>query len=93
MRQSKYHVKVAYRQKLGLALADPAVASGCLALRTMPVAAGIVRDGLMAAVGALVAMAAERGGAATGNGIQHFDVRPVQPAPAPFQEAGAAGAN
>ena len=47
----------------------------------------------MPALGALVAMAAERGGAAARDGVQHFDMRPVQPAPAPFEEAGAAGAN
>ena len=47
----------------------------------------------MSTLGALVAMAAERGGAATRYSVQHFDMRPVQPAPAPFDEAGAAGAN
>ena len=47
----------------------------------------------MPALGALIAMAAEGGGAATRDGVQHFDMRPVQPAPAPFDEAGAAGAN
>jgi hypothetical protein len=47
----------------------------------------------MPAVGALVAMAAQGGGAATRNGVQHFDMRPVQPTPASFHEAGAAGAH
>ena len=47
----------------------------------------------MPALGALVAMAAQGSGAAARNGVQHFDMRPVQPAPAPFEEAGAAGAN
>jgi hypothetical protein len=47
----------------------------------------------MPALGALVAMAAQGGGAATRDGAQHFDVRPVQPAPALFEEAGARSAN
>ena len=47
----------------------------------------------MPALGALVAMAAQGGRAATRNGVEHFDMRPVQPAPAPLEEAGAAGAN
>ena len=47
----------------------------------------------MSTLGALVAMAAERGGAATRYSVQHFDMRPVQPAPAFFDEAGAADAN
>ena len=47
----------------------------------------------MPALGALVAMAAQGGGAATRDGAQHFDVRPVQPAPALFEEAGAGSAN
>ena len=38
-------------------------------------------------------MAAERGGTATRYSVKHFDMRPVQPAPAFFDEAGAADAN
>ena len=59
-------------------------------LENTPHKAGIIGDGLIPALGALVAMAAEGGGAATRDGVQHFDMRPVQPAPAPFDEAGAA---
>ena len=47
----------------------------------------------MPALGALVAMAAERRGAATHYGVQDFDMRPVQPAPTLCDEAGAADAN
>ena len=93
MGQSEYDVEVAHRQHFGLPLGDPAVAGRRLALGTMAIAAGVIGDGLMPALGALVAMAAEGGGAATRNGVQHFDMRPVQPAPALFDEAGAAGAN
>ena len=62
-------------------------------LENTPHKAGVIGDGLMSALGALVAMAAQGGGAAARNGVQHFDMRPVQPAPALFDEAGAARAN
>ena len=62
-------------------------------LEKTPHKAGVIGDGLMPALGALVAMAAQGSGAAARDGVQHFDMRPVQPAPAPFEEAGAAGAN
>jgi hypothetical protein len=47
----------------------------------------------MSALRTLVAMSAQRGGAATRYRVQHFDMGPVQPAPALFEEAGAASAN
>ena len=62
-------------------------------LENTPHKAGIIRDGLMSAFGALIAMSAQSGSAAARDGVQHFDMRPVQPAPALFNEAGAAGAN
>ena len=40
MGQSEYDVEVAHRQHFGLPLGDPPVAGGCLALRTMAIAAG-----------------------------------------------------
>src|ERR1035441_4064974 len=62
-------------------------------LEITPHKTGVVGDGLMPAVRALVSMAAQGGGAVTRNGVQHFDMRPVQPTPASFHEAGAAGAH
>ena len=47
----------------------------------------------MPALGALVAMAAQGGGAATRNGVQHFDMRPVQPVTAVIHKAVARSAN
>ena len=47
----------------------------------------------MPALGALVAMATERGGAATRDGAQYLDVRPVEPAPVLLDETGAGSAN
>jgi hypothetical protein len=41
----------------------------------------------MSTLGALVAMAAEHGGAATPYSVQHLDMRPVQPAATFFDEA------
>ena len=93
MRQREDDVEVAHRQHFGLSLGDPAVAGRGLTLGTVAIAAGVIGDGLMPALGALVAMAAQSGGAATLDGAQHFDMRPVQPAPALFDEAGARSAN
>ena len=69
MRQSEDDVEVAHRQHFGLPLGDPAVAGRGLALGTMAIAAGVIGDGLMPALGALVAMAAQSGGAATLDGV------------------------
>ncbi len=41
----------------------------------------------MSTAGALIDMAAECGGAATGNGQQHFDVRPANPLAAALEES------
>src|SRR5436305_9322925 len=92
MRQGEHDVEVAHWQHFGLALGNPAVAGCRLAFWTMPVSTGVVGDGLMPAVGALVAMAAHGGGAATRNGVQHFDMRPVLPTSASFHEASSYGA-
>src|SRR5664280_1662260 len=59
---------------------EPVFAGTGLALRAMPVSAAVVGDGgAMSTAGALIDMAAEGGGTATGNGQQHFDVRPANP--------------
>src|SRR5262249_23503845 len=92
MGKSKHDVEVTHRKHFSLSFCDPAVACGCLTLGAMAIAAGVIGDGLMSTLGALVAMAAEHGGAATPYSVQHFDMRPVQPAPTFFDEAGAAEA-
>jgi len=53
-----------------------AIAHTGLAPGTMSITAGVVRDGLMYAVGALVAMAAEGSGTAAQDGIEHRALRP-----------------
>src|SRR5215467_7089754 len=52
-------VVIVSRQQLLLAGRQPLVASVGLALRTMTIAAGVVRDGLMAAAFTLVAVSTE----------------------------------
>src|SRR5438094_8314871 len=61
-REREDHVEVWHRQELGLALGEPALCRRALALRTMPVAAGIVSDGRVGAVLTARDMAAERRG-------------------------------
>jgi hypothetical protein len=63
-------------QQFGTPRVEPAVACVALALRAMPVAARIVGDGSMATARTLIDMAAQRGGAASLDGDQHFDVQP-----------------
>jgi hypothetical protein len=56
MRQGKYDVEVAYWQDFRLPFGDPPVAGCGLALRAVAIAAGVIGDGLMPALGALVAL-------------------------------------
>ena len=62
-RQGEDDVIVGNRQKLRLALFEPLPRRRALALRAVPVAAGIVGDAFVRAVLAALDMAAERGGA------------------------------
>src|SRR5258708_40142436 len=52
----------------------------------MPVAAGIVGDGSMAAVGTLIEMATHGGSAASCDRDEHFDVQPGEPGRMPVDE-------
>jgi hypothetical protein len=49
-----------------------------LTLGAVPIAAGVKRDGLMAAVGALIAMTAQCRGATAQDGIEHLAMRPCK---------------
>src|SRR5579864_6810744 len=71
-------MEVARRQEFLLALREPLLASVSLALGAVPVAARVIRDGLMTAVGALITMSADRGRTATRNGIEYLALRPGQ---------------
>src|SRR5579863_3268023 len=92
-RQCEDHVDVARREKFPATRCKPAVASACLALRAVPVAARVVGDGAMSAAGAFIEMAAERGGATPCNGPQHFDMLPGDPLTASFDESISRGAD
>src|SRR5690348_7332592 len=73
---------------------QPTVASVGLTLWAVPVTAAVVRDDrTVAAVGALIEMPAQGGGATAHDGSQHFDVLPGDPPAAAFDEAASRGAN
>src|ERR1035438_3725529 len=74
-------------EQLGLARSQPTFARVALALRAVPVAARVIRDCAMAAAGALIQMAAQRGGAAPLDGHQHSEVQPVEPRGGPVHES------
>ncbi len=80
------HMHVRGRKKFPATLFQPAVASPCLTLWTVPIAARVVGDGTMSAASAFIEMAAERGGATPQNGQQHFDMLPGDPLTASFDE-------
>ena len=59
-RQREHHVIVRHRQELGLARREPFLRCGALALRAMPIAAGVVGDLRVRALLAARDMAAQR---------------------------------
>ena len=80
-------VVVADRQQLQLLLGQATVACAGLAFGAVPVAAGVIRDGLMPAAHALVAVTAERSGTAAQDRIKHLALRPGQRSAIPLPEA------
>src|SRR6202050_1556037 len=73
---------------------EPTVASVGLTLRAVPVPAAVVGDGrTVRAVGALIEMPAQGGGATARDGPQHLEVLPGDPFTAAFDEAASRGAN
>src|SRR5277367_6639809 len=85
-RQREHGMHVARGQQLALALLKPADAGVALALRAVPVMAGVIGDGSMSAAEALIAMAAERGSTATCDGSQHLLMLSVDPPSAALDE-------
>jgi hypothetical protein len=85
--ERKYHMRVGRNQQLGAPRGQPTVARLALALWTVPVAARVIRDGAMAAAGALIQMAAHRGGAAPLDGYEYFEVQPGEPSGGPVHES------
>ena len=73
---------------------EPTVAGVGLTLRAVPVAAAVVGDGrTVPAVGALIEMPAQGGGATAHAGPQHCEVLPGDPPAASFDEGAPRGAN
>jgi hypothetical protein len=71
-RQCENYVHVAGGQQFLLASLEPAQTGVALAPWTMSVTARVIRDGGMSAFRALIAMSAQRGGAAAHDGEQHL---------------------
>src|SRR5437763_11576311 len=85
---------VARREKFLTTRLEPTVASVGLTLRAVPVTAAVVGDGrTVPAVGALIEMPAQGGGATARDGLQHFEVLPGDPPAASFDEGATRGAN
>ena len=78
-REGEDDMHVAGGEQLALAGFEPAHTGVALASWAMPITARIVGDGGMSAAGALIAMSAQRSGAATGDGQQHLLMLPVNP--------------
>ncbi len=87
MRKGEDHVYVAGRQEFLSARLQPSVAGLGLTLGTVPISAGVVRDGAIPAAGTLIAVPAERGRAATLDGRQDLAVLGGQLGAAAFDES------
>src|SRR5215471_4531013 len=75
MRKREDHMNVGNVQQFFLTRREPLVAGVALALRAMAIAAGVIRDGLMAAARASIAVAAERCRATAQDRRQHLAVQ------------------
>src|SRR5215471_9090528 len=83
----KDDVNVVDRQQFLTASGEPLIAGVGWALGAVPGAAGVERDGFVAAWTAAVQMTAERSSAAMLDGKKHTDMQPGQPGPALLYEA------
>src|SRR5258708_489844 len=89
MRQGENDMNVADRQQFLAAFGEPFVASVGLALRAVAIAAGVERDGLMAASGTAIQVATEGCRAANLDGVKHVQMEPRQPGSVLGDEAAA----
>ena len=87
VRHGEDDMKVAGRQELSLLRGKPAFARLRLALGAVPVAARVIRDGLMTASGASIEMTTERRGAAVPDGTMSLELLKVVTGSIPVQEA------
>src|SRR5260370_33048620 len=87
MRECEGPMDVTRREKFSSTCSDPPFPRRSLALRAVPVAAGVVGDGgAMSAAGALIEMPAKGGGKTARNGPQHFDNLSNKPVASSFDE-------
>ena len=71
---SEHHMEIANLQQLLLPRVEPTLAHLGLTLWTVPIAAGIIRDGFVSAARTHVDMTAQGGGAAAADGTQDFQL-------------------
>src|SRR3954471_9693550 len=76
MRDAEHQVIVVYWQQFLLASGQPFIPGVRLALRTMAISAGVVRDGLVSAAFTLVAVSTHRGCPAAFDRVEHLHLRP-----------------
>jgi len=93
VRNREDHMHVLHRQQFFFAGREPLFAGVGLALRTMPRAAGVKRDGFMPALRAPVQVAPERCRAAMLDSEENAEMLPRQPGAVPVDEAVAMRAN
>src|SRR6266550_9598162 len=87
-------MNVTRREKFLTTRFEPTVAGVGLTLRAVPITAAVVGDGrTVPAVGALIEMPAQGGGATARDGPQHFEVLPGDPLAASFDDGASRGAN
>ena len=89
--ERKHDVSVGRSEQFAASRGQPAITCLALALRTVPITAGVIGDGSMAAAGALVYMASHRGGAASLDGVQDLKMQPSEPCRRPVHESVACG--
>jgi len=87
VREREDDVNIGRGQQFFTARLDPTVAGVGLTLRTVPVAARVVRDGAIPAAGTLIQMPAESSRAATFDGCQDLTVLAGKPVTAAFDES------
>ncbi len=93
VRNREDHMYVLHRQQFFFTGCEPSLAGVGLALGTMPRAAGVKRNGLIAALMAPVQVATERCRAAMLDGEEDAEMLPRQPGTVPVDEAIAMRAN
>src|ERR1019366_7818940 len=84
---SEHDMKVTGGQEFAFAGRQPALARLRLALGAVPISARVVRDGLMTAARADIAMTAQRCGAAAQNGPKRFELLKAKAGSIPIQKA------